>query len=156
MTGASCRSRRWVVSLPVSKVQPVVQAPGPQSARRLSSREQKRDQPHAGHLWEGGGSTLALARLWELWVEPKFVRMPRQVCVIFGKGLAVLDRAKRRRKRQSIACEKHTGHHQKCGPATKGSGSLRNRRGLPSPNLGQIHLSSLEREKQFLVELGEG
>lgn len=42
-------------------------------------------------------------------MEPKLVLMLPWVGVIYG-GKAVLDKARRRRKRQSIASEKHCRH----------------------------------------------
>lgn len=50
-----------------------------------------------------------LARLLRAWLEPKvlLVLPVGYICVIFGRGMAVPDRARGRNKRQSIATEKH-------------------------------------------------
>lgn len=109
MTGASCLSRRWVVSLPASKVHPLAQRRVLQASTELPSREQKWEQRRAGRFGEGGGTALMLTGLLGPRMEPKLVLMLPWVGVIYG-GKAVLDKARRRRKRQSIASEKHCRH----------------------------------------------
>lgn len=113
MTGASCLSRRWVVSLPASKVHPLAQPQVLQASTELPSREHKWEQCHAGHFGEGGGTALMLTGLLGLRLEPKLVLMLSWVSVIYG-GKAVLEKTRRRRKRQSVASEKHCRHCRRC------------------------------------------
>ena len=85
MTGASCRSRRWVVSLPVSGVQPVVQAPCPIALHEATAARQSAEvgaAPGAPSLGRGG-HPLMLAGSPEPQGEPKLALMlPAGLCYI--------------------------------------------------------------------------
>lgn len=65
------------------------------------------------------------------------------------------DRARRRNKRQSVVSEKYARRHQRGGLNIQESGSQ-----MPEepPDLqpGQVHLDSLQMEKQLLREPGDG
>ena len=77
MTGASCRSRRWVVSLPISGVQPVVQALCPIALHEATAIQQSAEvgpAPGATSLGRGG-HPLMLAGSPEPRGEPKLALM---------------------------------------------------------------------------------
>lgn len=147
MTGASCHSRRWVVSLPVGKVQPEVQALGPLPFWRLPRGSGTGPTPA---VCGKGRQRTPLARLSEPGVEPKSVQMlPAGLCDIWQRMCSSVQ--SKEDKEEAECCE---GKARRA-PA-EGSGSLRSRRGLVSPGLGQSHLESLQREKRFLRRAGGG
>lgn len=89
-------------------------------------------------------------------VEPKFVRMLPARLLYLAKDWQLWTEQGGEGRGKGLHVKNTPGTTRSVGRplrdlAVSGTGGA-----PPSPNLGQVHLDSLQREKQFLVELGEG
>lgn len=98
-----------------------------------------------------------LAGFLEQWVEPKSVQMlSAGLCYIWQRSGSSGHSEEEKGRGKALHVKKHTGHLQKHGPDTKGSGNLRNWRGFPFPNLGQVHQSPTAKGKEVPCRAGGG